>query len=147
VPSGTRQKLRLYARSIAEIQDRLAPLFQVLIEASRVEPELAVIWKEIADRRSANMRLFAAELADLGALTKASPLNRPRTSSGRQTRLSSTRSSSSCAAGGAINAPNGFGDAWCRLLLDQSLQGRGRLFAGRHQPAATRAEVAIQHSP
>lgn len=62
-------KIRRYAHAVAEIQSRLAPLFRVLQEAGRSEPELAKLWTEISTRRAANMRLFVADVAgELSAL-------------------------------------------------------------------------------
>jgi len=61
-------KLRRYARAIADIQPRLAPLVHLLQEAAVTEPGLATLWQEIAGRRAANMRQFAADLAATGQL-------------------------------------------------------------------------------
>ncbi|MGN6483938.1 MAG: TetR/AcrR family transcriptional regulator [Thermomicrobiales bacterium] len=63
-----RAKLRRYARAIAEIQSRLAPLVRVLQDAATTDPSLARLWQEIAERRAANMRLLAADLAATGQL-------------------------------------------------------------------------------
>ncbi|HEV3011889.1 MAG TPA: helix-turn-helix domain-containing protein [Actinomycetota bacterium] len=62
------RKLTLYAQAIGRIQQRLAPLVQVLQQAAAGDAELAALWRGIADRRAANMRLLAAELAATGAL-------------------------------------------------------------------------------
>lgn len=59
-----RRKIARYAHAIRAIQPRLAPLFAVLRDAARAEPELAALWAEIAERRARNMRLFVAEVAD-----------------------------------------------------------------------------------
>lgn len=61
-------KLALYARAILAILPRLAPLLRVLHGAATAHPELAVMWREIADRRARNMRLLAADLAATGRL-------------------------------------------------------------------------------
>ncbi len=61
-------KLDIYARAVTQIQSRLAPLFLALREASATEPEVAVVWQEISDRRAANMRLLVADLATTGQL-------------------------------------------------------------------------------
>jgi AcrR family transcriptional regulator len=61
-------KLAVYAAAVATIQARMAPLYQVLQQAATAEPELAALWTEISERRAANMRLFAAELAATGRL-------------------------------------------------------------------------------
>ena len=58
----------LYAGAIRRIHERLAPLFRVLAAAAPSDPELASLWKGIADRRAANMLLFGKELATTGAL-------------------------------------------------------------------------------
>ena len=55
-------KIRIYAHAVTEIQSRLAPLFRVLQEAARSEPDLAGLWKEIANRRATNMRRFVADV-------------------------------------------------------------------------------------
>jgi AcrR family transcriptional regulator len=62
------RKLELYAHSIREIQERLAPLFQVLQYAAPTDPVLDTLWREIGARRAANMRLLAAELEAAGGL-------------------------------------------------------------------------------
>src|SRR5262245_5440093 len=62
------EKLRIYAAAIGAIQPRLAPLFQILQTAAPLEPDLAVLWREISRRRAANMRLFAENLATTGSL-------------------------------------------------------------------------------
>ena len=58
-PDPTR-KLTLSAQAIGRIQQRLAPLVQVLQQAAAGDAELAALWRGIADRRAANMRLLAA---------------------------------------------------------------------------------------
>lgn len=63
-----RRKLARYAQAVRAIQPRLAPLFRVLREAARSEPELAALWTEIAQRRARNMRLFVADVAAAGGL-------------------------------------------------------------------------------
>lgn len=66
--SSASEKLRLYAHAIASIHVRLAPLLLVVRGASSTTPDLANMWREISDRRAANMRLFAAELIATGQL-------------------------------------------------------------------------------
>jgi hypothetical protein len=65
---GAGAKIDAYAAALREIQPRLAPLFRALAAAAPAEPALGALWREIADRRAANMRLFAADLAATGAL-------------------------------------------------------------------------------
>lgn len=61
-------KLALYARAIRETHARLAPLFVALREAATTEPEAKEVWREISDRRAANMRKLVAEIQDAGRL-------------------------------------------------------------------------------
>ncbi len=63
-----RRKLARYAQAVCTIQPRLAPLFRVLREAARSEPELAELWTEIAERRARNMRRFVTDVAAAGGL-------------------------------------------------------------------------------
>jgi len=62
------RKIAYYAAAVRAIQPRLAPLFRVLGEAARAEPELAALWTEIAERRAANMRRFVGDVAAVGGL-------------------------------------------------------------------------------
>ena len=62
------RKLQLYAAALRTIQPRLAPLFQVLQAAAPLDPDLKALWQEISQRRAANMRLLARELAATGRL-------------------------------------------------------------------------------
>jgi len=63
-----RKKLALYAHAIRQVHERLAPLTEVLKAAAAADEDLARLWKKIADRRAANMRLFAADLEATGQL-------------------------------------------------------------------------------
>jgi AcrR family transcriptional regulator len=62
------RKIELYARSVRWTQERLAPLFLALRDASSTEPEAEAVWREVAERRAANMRRFAADLRATGRL-------------------------------------------------------------------------------
>jgi hypothetical protein len=62
------RKFTLYAQAVGRIQQRLAPLVQVLQQAATGDAELRALWQEIAERRAANMGLLAGELAAAGAL-------------------------------------------------------------------------------
>jgi AcrR family transcriptional regulator len=62
------RKLTLYAQAVGRIQQRLAPLVQVLQQAAAGDAELRALWQEISERRAANMGLLAGELAATGAL-------------------------------------------------------------------------------
>ncbi|GHE36977.1 DNA-binding protein [Streptosporangium violaceochromogenes] len=62
------EKIAVYAAAIRPIQERIAPLFVALRDASGQDAELAELWQEVAERRAANMRLFAQDLAATGEL-------------------------------------------------------------------------------
>ncbi len=62
------RKLAVYARAVREIQARMAPLLLALRDASATEPDAAEVWKEISDRRAANMRKLAQDLEASGGL-------------------------------------------------------------------------------
>jgi AcrR family transcriptional regulator len=62
------RKLTIYAGAVREIQARMAPLFMALRDASATEPEAREVWREVSDRRAANMRKLAHELEAAGGL-------------------------------------------------------------------------------
>lgn len=66
-PDPTR-KLEIYAGAVRRTLQRLAPLFRVIREAAPSEPEVTAVWKEISDRRAANMRTFITDVNATGAL-------------------------------------------------------------------------------
>ena len=61
-------KLRIYATATGAIQARMAPLLAALRDASATEPEAAEVWLQISERRAANMRRLATDLASAGGL-------------------------------------------------------------------------------
>ena len=61
-------KIAIYASAMRAIAGRLAPVLSIIQQAAPAEPELAVLWTEIAQRRAANMRRFAADLAAVASL-------------------------------------------------------------------------------
>ncbi len=61
-------KIAIYASAMRGIASRLAPVLSIIQQAAPAEPELAVLWRQIADRRAANMRRFAADLAAVASL-------------------------------------------------------------------------------
>ena len=61
-------KIAIYASAMRGIAGRLAPVLSIIQQAAPAEPELAALWRQIADRRAANMRLFAADLATVASL-------------------------------------------------------------------------------
>ncbi len=62
------RKLAIYARAVREIQARMAPLLLALRDASATEPDAAEVWREVSDRRAANMRKLAQDLKPAGGL-------------------------------------------------------------------------------
>jgi AcrR family transcriptional regulator len=62
------RKLAIYARAVREIQARMAPLLLALRDASATEADAAEVWREISDRRAANMRKLAQDLEAAGGL-------------------------------------------------------------------------------
>jgi AcrR family transcriptional regulator len=66
--ADARTKIALYASAMRAIAGRLAPVLSIIQQAAPAEPELAALWRQIADRRAANMRLFAADLAAVAPL-------------------------------------------------------------------------------
>jgi AcrR family transcriptional regulator len=65
---SARGKLRLYAEGIGTLQQRLAPIFVALRDAAATDQDCAALWREIAERRRANMLRFAADLRATGEL-------------------------------------------------------------------------------
>ena len=61
-------KIAIYASAMRAIAGRLAPVLSIIQQAALAEPELAVLWTEIAQRRAANMRRFVADLAAVAQL-------------------------------------------------------------------------------
>ena len=61
-------KIALYAAAITAIAPRLALVLGIVQQAAPAEPQLAALWREIAERRAANMRRFVAELATVATL-------------------------------------------------------------------------------
>ncbi len=64
------RKLQIYANALADIQPRLAPLFQVLQTAASLDAGLGALWQEISSRRAANMRLLAKNLMATGRVRR-----------------------------------------------------------------------------
>lgn len=59
-------KISIYAGALRDVHARLAPLLRVARTAA--DPEIEELWENIARRRAANMREFAADLAQTGQL-------------------------------------------------------------------------------
>src|SRR5215469_5344110 len=61
-------KIDLYAAAVAATAPRLALVHSIIQQAAPARPELAAMWREIAERRAANMRRFVADLATVARL-------------------------------------------------------------------------------
>ena len=62
------EKLAIYASAVRAIQARMAPLHMALREASSTEPEATEVWRDISERRAANMRRLVQDLKSTGRL-------------------------------------------------------------------------------
>lgn len=62
------RKIAVYAAATRDMQGRLAPLFLALRDASATEPEAHEVWRELSERRAANMRTFVEDIAAAGGL-------------------------------------------------------------------------------
>jgi AcrR family transcriptional regulator len=61
-------KITIYAAAMRAIAGRLAPVLSILQQAAPAEPELAALWREITERRAANMLRFVTDLAAVAPL-------------------------------------------------------------------------------
>jgi AcrR family transcriptional regulator len=116
--SDPARKLTFYAHAIRETQERLAPLLLALREASSTEPEAEQVWKEISDRRAANMRKLVSDLRDAGGLRtglsvgEAADVVWATNSPELYVMLTRERGWS------PSKYEQWLGDTWCRLLLN-----------------------------
>ncbi len=111
------EKLTIYARAMGDIQQRMAPLYLALRDASSTEPEAQDIWNEISDRRAANMRKFVQDLKKAGGL-------RPELSVGEAADVVWATNSAELYVLLTVDrgwSPERYArwlaDSWCRLLL------------------------------
>src|SRR3984885_513190 len=51
-------KIALYASAMRGIAGRLAPVLSIIQQAAPAEPELAALWRQVADRRAGDTRPF-----------------------------------------------------------------------------------------
>jgi len=63
-----REKFAAYADGLVAIHRRLAPIFLSLRDAAAHDPDCAALWKEISERRAANMVRFAGDLRATGEI-------------------------------------------------------------------------------
>ena len=64
----------IYASAMRETQERLAPLFDVLMNGAKTSPELASYHGELLKRRAHYTRLIAGHLAEIGGLRADVPI-------------------------------------------------------------------------
>lgn len=62
------EMIDIYAAAITSIQERLAPVFSALRIAADSDESCAALWRDVSERRAANMLLFAADLRSTGDL-------------------------------------------------------------------------------
>ena len=111
------KKLAIYAHAIRETQERIAPLFLALRDASSTEPEARAIWQEISDRRATNMRKLVRDLGGTGRVRKGLSIDEAAdvvwvtNSPELYVMLTSERGWS------PGRYERWLADAWCRLLL------------------------------
>ena len=65
---SARSKLVVYGQALGRIMPRVAPLFDALGQAALADPDCAQLRDHLAQRRRANMTLFAADLRSTGQL-------------------------------------------------------------------------------
>jgi len=115
--SDAEEKLAIYARAVRRIQARMAPLHLALREASSTEPEAEQVWREISERRAANMRRLVEDLKTTGRL-------RPGLSVGQAADVIWATNSAELYV--LLTVERGWSprryetwlaDSWCRLLL------------------------------
>lgn len=63
-----RRQLHLFARDIAEVVERVRPVYEILRTAAAVEPDMAAVHAEMDTYRLRNMRRVAGWLAERGPL-------------------------------------------------------------------------------
>ena len=61
-------KIAIYASAMRTIAGRLAPVLGIIQQAAPSDPELAALWREIAERRAVNMHRFVTDLAAAATL-------------------------------------------------------------------------------
>lgn len=111
------RKLTIYAEATRRIQARMAPLLLALRDAAATEPEADEVWREISDRRAANMRELAGDLDAAGGLRaglsidEAADIIWATNSSELYVLLTVER------AWPPERYERWLADAWCRLLL------------------------------
>ncbi len=68
---GAATKIRIYAKAVAAMSPRTAPVFMALRDAAHTDRDCAALENEISSRRAKNMLLFAADLRSTSELRVA----------------------------------------------------------------------------
>jgi AcrR family transcriptional regulator len=111
------EKLTIYAQAVRRIQARMAPLHLALRDASSTEPEAEEVWRDISERRAANMRRLVQDLKSTGRLRRDLSVNNAAdvvwamNSAEMYVMLTVDRGWS------AQRYERWLADSWCRLLL------------------------------
>lgn len=111
------EKLAINAQAVRQIQQRMAPLFLALRDASSTEPEARAVWDEISQRRAANMRMLVRDLEGAGGLRDDLSIDDAADV------ISATNSSELYVlftverGWSPLRFERWLADAWCRLLL------------------------------
>ena len=63
-----RRKIRMLARIVRQLQERLVPIWAIVLEAAPGDVELISLIRELQERHVGTMRLFVKHLAAVGAL-------------------------------------------------------------------------------
>jgi AcrR family transcriptional regulator len=63
-----KRKIEMFAAGVRELQERVAPLWTVVLEAAKGDSELKVIVDELNQRRVMHMRMFVSDLVAAGGL-------------------------------------------------------------------------------
>ncbi|MGN6575407.1 MAG: TetR/AcrR family transcriptional regulator [Nocardioides sp.] len=66
--ASAEEKLRIYAHALAGLLPRTAPLLEALRDAARTDEGCAQVWRQVNERRAANMLLLAEDLRATGRL-------------------------------------------------------------------------------
>ena len=62
------EMIDVYAAAVTAIQQRLAPVFTALRVAADADESCAAVWRQVSERRAANMLLLARDLRSTGEL-------------------------------------------------------------------------------
>lgn len=65
-----RRALALFAAHISEVQDRVGPMFEVMRNAARTEPDVAALYARAQQSRYKNLEVMVRKLAERGPLRR-----------------------------------------------------------------------------